>query len=170
MRHTPAMNLNHHSMNIEFDDFPEQDQNTDKDKDYGKDYDQRWLDVGWVVERHQLWMCLNATHSMSVTILRMWGWIQDAQRATSWAGLTNTLIMRGLWNLLKLLHSALQLHFIMCPFPNQIQFGLENNCVKFGGKLIPNRIQFGLEKCWTFKQTKIPNQFLFGLEIFFQLP
>ena len=31
-------------------------------------------------------------------------------------------------------------------FPNQIQFGLENYCVKFGGKLIPNQIQFGLEK------------------------
>ena len=31
-------------------------------------------------------------------------------------------------------------------FPNQIQFGLENSFVKFGGKLIPNQIQFGLEK------------------------
>ena len=31
-------------------------------------------------------------------------------------------------------------------FPNQIQFCLENNCVKFGGKLIPNQIQFSLEK------------------------
>ena len=46
----------------------------------------------------------------------------------------------------KLHCSALQLHFIQCPFPNQIQFGLENYCVKFGGKLIPNQIQFGLEK------------------------
>ena len=31
-------------------------------------------------------------------------------------------------------------------FPNQIQFGLENYCVKFGEKLIPNQVQFGLEK------------------------
>ena len=31
-------------------------------------------------------------------------------------------------------------------FPNQIQFGFENNCVKFGGKWIPNQIQFGFGK------------------------
>ena len=28
----------------------------------------------------------------------------------------------------------LAVHFIQCPFPNQIQFGSANNCVNFGGK------------------------------------
>ena len=61
-------------------------------------------------------------------------------------------------------YSALQLHFIKCPFPNQIQIGLEKNLQiieehfqtkpslvwkiivsNFEGK-IPNQIQFGLGK------------------------
>ena len=40
---------------------------------------------------------------------------------------------------------AVQLHFIQCPFPNQIQFGLE----KLHSKIVydfPNQFQFGLER------------------------
>ena len=40
---------------------------------------------------------------------------------------------------------ALQLHFIQCPFPNQIQFGLEKLHPKIGYNF-PNQFQFGLER------------------------
>ena len=33
---------------------------------------------------------------------------------------------------------AMQLYFIQCLFPNQIQFDLANNCVNFQGKRIQN--------------------------------
>ena len=69
---------------------------------------------------------------------------------------------------------ALQLHFILCPFPNQFQFGLEKKS-KFwrlvfqtNSSLVwkkitilttrfPNQFQFGLEKMTTFQKQKIPN-------------
>ena len=41
--------------------------------------------------------------------------------------------------------SAVQLHFIQCPFPNQIQFGLEKLHQKIAYDF-PNQFQFGLEK------------------------
>ena len=40
---------------------------------------------------------------------------------------------------------ALQLHFIQCPFPNQIQFGLEKIHPKNASDF-PNQFQFGLER------------------------
>ena len=72
------------------------------------------------------------------------------------------------------LSTAVQLHFILCPFPNQFQFGLEKNS-KFwrlvfqtNSSLVwkkitiltirfPNQFQFGLEKMTTFRKQKIPN-------------
>ena len=41
--------------------------------------------------------------------------------------------------------SALLLHFIQCPFPNQIQFGLEKLHPKIAYDF-PNQFQFGLER------------------------
>ena len=41
--------------------------------------------------------------------------------------------------------TALQLHFIQCPFPNQIQFGLEKLHPKIAYDF-PNQFQFGLER------------------------
>ena len=41
--------------------------------------------------------------------------------------------------------SALQLHFIQCPFPIQIQFGLEKLHPKIAYDF-PNQFQFGLER------------------------
>ena len=40
---------------------------------------------------------------------------------------------------------AVQLHFIQCPFPNQIQFGLEKLQPKIAYDF-PNQFQFGLER------------------------
>ena len=40
---------------------------------------------------------------------------------------------------------SLQLHFIQCPFPNQIQFGLEKLHPKIAYNF-PNQFQFGLER------------------------
>ena len=40
---------------------------------------------------------------------------------------------------------AVQLHFIQCPFPNQIQFGLEKLHPKITYHF-PNQFQFGLER------------------------
>ena len=40
---------------------------------------------------------------------------------------------------------AMQLHFIQCPFPNQIQFGLEKLHPKIAYDF-PNQFQFGLER------------------------
>ena len=41
--------------------------------------------------------------------------------------------------------SRVQLHFIQCPFPNQIQFGLEKLHPKIAYDF-PNQFQFGLER------------------------
>ena len=41
--------------------------------------------------------------------------------------------------------TALQLDFIQCPFPNQIQFGLEKIHPKNASDF-PNQFQFGLER------------------------
>ena len=63
-------------------------------------------------------------------------------------------------------HSAVQLHFIQCPFPNRFQFGSEKSSSKFPSSF-PNRIQFGSEeKLAIFQQTKIPNRFQFGSDFF----
>ena len=40
---------------------------------------------------------------------------------------------------------AVVLHFIQCPFPNQIQFGLEKLHPKIAYNF-PNQFQFGLER------------------------
>ena len=60
---------------------------------------------------------------------------------------------------------ALQLHFIQCPFPNQIQFGLEKLHPKIAYDF-PNQFQFGLERKKWFCKTQIPNQIQIGLENF----
>ena len=58
---------------------------------------------------------------------------------------------------------------LLANFSNQIQVGFENNCIEFGGKLIPNQIQFGLEKnAGHFSRQK--SQTNSRLEIFVQLP
>ena len=44
-----------------------------------------------------------------------------------------------------LLMCAVPLHFIQCPFPNQIQFGLEKLHPKIAYDF-PNQFQFGLER------------------------
>ena len=74
--------------------------------------------------------------------------------------------------------SAVQLHFIQCPFPNQIQFGLEKNLQKVDAnfqtksslvwKLIvlilwdknskPNPVWFG-KKWWNFRRKKFQIKF-----------
>ena len=53
-------------------------------------------------------------------------------------------ICAPVWFLFCHLYNALQLHFIQCPFPNQIQFGLENLPPKIAYHF-PNQFQFGLE-------------------------
>merc|ERR1711994_678366 len=79
---------------------------------------------------------------------------------------------------------AVWLHFIQCPFPNQIQFGLEKLHPKIAYNF-SNQFQFGLERkkidftrrnfqtkfrlVWKILMTiinvlKIPNQIQFGLE------
>merc|ERR1712218_450445 len=60
--------------------------------------------------------------------------------------------------------TALQLHFIQCPFPNQIQFGLEKLHPKIAYDF-PNQIQIGLENfddhCQCPENSK-PNSVWFG--------
>ena len=82
----------------------------------------------------------------------------------------------------KCVHCAVQLDFIQCPFPNQIQFGkvTPKNCVQFS-KPIPvwfgkketdfarRRFQTKFRLVWKILMTivnvlKIPNQIQFGLE------
>ena len=48
-------------------------------------------------------------------------------------------------SLIKIKMCAFQLHFIQCPFPNQIQFGLEKLHPKIAYNF-PNQFQFGLER------------------------
>ena len=60
---------------------------------------------------------------------------------------------------------AVQLHFIQCPFPNQIQFGLEKLHPNIAYNF-PNQFQFGLERKKWFCKTHIPNQIQIGLENF----
>ena len=48
-------------------------------------------------------------------------------------------------NIPKFEINILQLHFIQCPFPNQIQFGLEKIHPKNASDF-PNQFQFGLER------------------------
>ena len=62
-------------------------------------------------------------------------------------------------------NTELQLHFIQCPFPNQIQFGLEKLHPKIAYNF-PNQFQFGLERKKWFCKTQIPNQIQIGLENF----
>ena len=57
---------------------------------------------------------------------------------------------------------AQALHFIQCPFPNQIQYGLEKLHPKNASDF-PNQFHFGLERK---KFTQIPNQIQIGLENF----
>ena len=45
----------------------------------------------------------------------------------------------------SLAFQVVQLHFIQCPFPNQIQFGLEKLHPKIAYDF-PNQFQFGLER------------------------
>ena len=57
-------------------------------------------------------------------------------------GMTNLFFVQLV---LLLMASAVQLHFIQCPFPNQIQFGLEKLHPKIAYNF-PNQFQFGLER------------------------
>ena len=70
-----------------------------------------------------------------------------------------------LWDLtiVALKPNAVPLHFIQCPFPNQIQFGLEKLHPKIAYNF-PNQFQFGLERKKRFCKTQIPNQIQIGLE------
>ena len=61
--------------------------------------------------------------------------------------------------------TALELHFIQCPFPNQFQFGLEKLHPK-NAKDFTNQFQFGLETKKMICKTQIPNQIQIGLEQF----
>ena len=84
----------------------------------------------------------------------------------------------------SLAFQVVQLHFIQCPFPNQIQFSLEKdtpkNCIRFS-KPIPvwfgkkkivfarRRFQTKFRLVWKILMTivnvlKVPNQSQFGLE------
>ena len=58
-----------------------------------------------------------------------------------------------------------ELHFIQCPFPNQIQFGLEK-LHPINAKDFTNQFQFGLETKKMICKTQIPNQIQIGLEQF----
>ena len=53
---------------------------------------------------------------------------------------------------------AVQLHFIQCPFPNQIQFGLEKLHQKIAYDF-PNQFHFGLEKKIDFASRRIQTKF-----------
>ena len=67
------------------------------------------------------------------------------------AVLTMALILKregqegNFWETNYIKCSALQLDFIQCPFPNQIQFGLEKLHPKIAYDF-PNQFQFGLER------------------------
>ena len=73
---------------------------------------------------------------LKVLIRKKGGWEVDEQ-FISW-------FWMRIWEAL-VQFSAVQLHFKQCPFPNQIQFGLEKLHPKIAYNF-PNQFQFGLER------------------------
>ena len=68
-------------------------------------------------------------------------------QATAWVGSTSASLAAASKNKKAFPQCSVlqQLHFIQCPFPNQIQFGLGGKDIPSKRQTVPNQIQFSLE-------------------------